>query len=132
VPLLQAFKSSERSKKSSANYSRHFSLNRLIGKLQSSQILFPGAPYHGPCATKADLGNERKCHLADNVRKPAVRSTFWPAASMISLRAATPIARPPSPITIIVAIAQHIDRLFDPRRAVPGMSCQSSVSTVDE
>jgi hypothetical protein len=32
----------------------------------------PGAPYHGPYATKADLGNELKRHLADNVRKPAV------------------------------------------------------------
>jgi hypothetical protein len=40
-----------------------------------SDFLFqrgPGAPYHGPYATKADLGNELKRHLADNVRKPAV------------------------------------------------------------
>jgi hypothetical protein len=74
VLLLLAFKLPERSKTPSANFAPFQSKSFYLQAAEQSEFFQrgPGAPYHGPCATKAVLGNERKGHLANNVRKPAV------------------------------------------------------------
>jgi hypothetical protein len=66
--------SPELSKKPNANFAPFQSKSFFLQAAEQSEFFQrgPGAPYHGPCATKADLGNKRKRHLADNFRKPAV------------------------------------------------------------
>jgi hypothetical protein len=79
VPLLQAFKAPRKLEKVERQF-RAISIQIILfatgGAVGHLFWSWPGKPYHGPSATKADVGNQRKPHLEKNVRNPAVLKNY--------------------------------------------------------